>query len=272
MRRPFAEIARIGPDLAAALARAMVAGATLLAAASSLAAEPDRMKACFSDWPPYAYLRDDAPAGLSVRVIGEAARRSRLQATFTPLPWARCLSAVELGDFDVALDGLPRAPLLNGETPHLVVVAAILVRGDIGKPIDGPGSLNGLTFGHPIGWAIIPPLQAMLDSRSITLVRPATREQVVAMMKLGRADFAYDAYAEFQRIAREAGLAVVSVPGTVAATRMYPLVSPGRPMLLERLDAALAGMAADGTLDRLFVEEVGISRSDLLAAGQAATN
>ena len=268
MRPPFATIA----PTRLRQAGAVLASIVLFAAPSGLAAESDRLKTCFTEWPPYAYVKDDVPAGLSVRVITEAARRSGLQASFAALPWARCLSAVEQGSFDVALDGSPRPTLIYGTTSHPVVVTGILVRSSIGRAIAGLDGLSGLVFGHPVGWTITPPLQALIDSGAITLARPVARDQVVAMMKARRVDFAYDAYGVFQRLARDAGFEVTPVPGTVTVSRLYPLVTRGRPALRDRLEQALAGMAADGTLDRLYQDEIGVPRHELLEAGQAATD
>lgn len=268
MRYSVAKVGSIRPGRLAAA----IGSVALFAATCCLAAEPDRLAACFAEWPPYAYTGDGGPAGLSVQVIGEAARRAGLRASFTPLPWKRCLRAVEQGEIDVALDGLPRDSLINGTTPHPVLVSAALVRGDLAKRVTGAADLSGLVLGHPIGWAVSPPLQAMIDAGSISVARPVTRDQVVAMMKAGRVDFALDAYGEFQRLAREAGIEVEPVAGTVTVTQMYPLVSPGRPELRDRLDAALARMVSDGTMDRLFVETLGMSRSELLAAGHGATD
>jgi len=73
---------------------------SLLLSASSFAAGTINICSDKNLWYPFTFVEDRKSTGLHVDIITEALTNLGYEINFQPLPWKRCLSASEDGDFD----------------------------------------------------------------------------------------------------------------------------------------------------------------------------
>lgn len=68
-------------------------------------AQKQHLTACFSDWYPYSYIKDDKATGLSIEIYSAAIKRAGLEIVYEHRPWKRCRIEVSNGIVDAAVDG-----------------------------------------------------------------------------------------------------------------------------------------------------------------------
>jgi polar amino acid transport system substrate-binding protein len=225
-------------------------------------AEP--LSACFVAWPPYEATVEGKPAGLSIEVMTEAARRAGYQIQFTERPWQRCLADVAEGGTDLFLDGSDYPAYLRGHNPTAAFVNAFFVRAD--DPLqryDGLAALEGRSIGlvrtykYPVEIRSRPGLQVNLA--------PETDAQQAAMLAAGRFDLLLGDLINIRALATEQHLAIRSLSPAYNATPLYPHFNQGEALPMHRIDEAIGSMLADGTIDRIYRNRIGIGFADLMA-------
>ncbi|HLZ65602.1 MAG TPA: transporter substrate-binding domain-containing protein [Aliidongia sp.] len=225
-------------------------------------AEP--LEACFVTWPPYEQTIDGKPAGLTVDIMAEAARRAGYQIRFTERPWRRCLADVADGAADLFLDGSDHPEYLRGRNPTAAFVNAFFVRTD--DPLrryDGVAALEGRSIGlvrtytYPAEIRDLPGLQRNLA--------PETDEQQATMLAAGRFDLLLGDLVNIRALAAADHLAIRSLSPAFSVTPLYPHFGQGAALPMHRIDEALGAMQADGTIDRIYRARIGTGLGDLLA-------
>jgi len=63
------------------------------------------IKACFTEWFPYSYVKDGQPTGLSIEIYNEVMKKSGMEITYEMKPWKRCMSEFSDGEYDAIVDG-----------------------------------------------------------------------------------------------------------------------------------------------------------------------
>ena len=226
-------------------------------------ARADALKACFVAWPPYEETVDGKPAGLSVEIMTEAARRAGYRIEFTERPWQRCLADVADGTADLFLDGSDYPDYLKGRNPTAAFVNAFFVRAD--DPLqhyDGLDALAGRSVGlvrtykYPAPIRDHPGLQHNLA--------PETDRQQAAMLAAGRFDLLLGDLANIRALAAADHLAIRDLAPPFSVTPLYPHFGQSDAVPMRRIDAAVGAMAADGTIDWIYRAGLGIGLSELL--------
>jgi len=64
-----------------------------------------RIRACFTHWPPFSYIENGSPAGLSIEIYKTALKKANIEVEFQFQPWKRCRMQVSKGSVDAAVDG-----------------------------------------------------------------------------------------------------------------------------------------------------------------------
>ena len=227
-------------------------------------ARADALKACFVAWPPYEEMADGKPAGLTVEIVTEAARRAGYQIEFSERPWQRCLADVADGTADLFLDGSDYPDYLSGRNPTAAFVNAFFVRTD--DPLqryDGLDALAGRSVGlvrtykYPAEIRNHPGLQRNLA--------PETDRQQATMLAAGRFDLLLGDLVNIRALAAADHLAIRSLAPPFSVKPLYPHFGRSDAVPMRRIDDAVGSMAADGTLDRIYQARLGIGLSALLA-------
>lgn len=206
---------------------------------------------CFVHWPPFTI--DDgsaAPTGISVDIVGEATRRAGYTAQFTALPWKRCLGSVLDGRYDAALDSARRRGFLQGSVSFSFSANALWVRHSAADAAYlGPEQLFGRRVGVVAGYKIDPALLA--ERRILTEEAPS---DLINLRKLdaGRVDYALASLMTGNQLARQYNFNIRPLAPLLYVNRLFPAFNRDRGARQAALEAALAAMMADGSIDATY--------------------
>ena len=233
----------------------------LLALARDAATQATEVGFCFNAWPPYAYVEDGKAGGLSVEVLREASRRSGLTAVFHELPWKRCLHLVRTGELDAVIDASDRPEFLQGPATYNVYTNTFWVREDDAMQAFDLDAFKGKTVGlvsgynYPDELAIDPPYRIDYSVDDAMNLRKLTGGRVDAIVA--------DMVVTLQ-LRREQGLPIRPIAPSHSVDNLYPSFNPGRKPLQRRIDAALAEMIDDGSIDRAYGARLGVDYSEVV--------
>ena len=82
----------------------------LFFASTTAVGHENTIKACFTEWFPYSYLKDGQPTGLSIEIYDEVIKKSGMEITYEMKPWIRCMSEFSVGEYDALVDGDDSVP------------------------------------------------------------------------------------------------------------------------------------------------------------------
>lgn len=240
-----------------------------LVAAPAYAA--DAVRFCFVAWPPYTRIEGGQAHGISVEVLREAARRAGLAASFDEMPWRRCLTEVEIGNYDAAMDGARRLEFIAGRHSYVTSHYGFFVRqDDAGRGGSDPAGFAERRVSLVQGWWYP---EALTSLPGMDFERLDSEAGQLRSLAAGRQDAAYGDLVTMGAAARSLGLADAVRPLLPAhvSVSFYPLFNGGRADLAGRIDAALGAMLADGSIDGIYRAQLGRSFRDLarMAAGAA---
>lgn len=243
------------------LARAVAAAAIFCFLDGAANAAP--IDFCFTSWLPFAAIDNGKPAGISVEVLTRAAARTGFTASFTELPWARCLHETATGRFDAALDGNPeRQEYLHGRHSTTPVAIAFWVRQDaVAQTFTGYDQFAGQAIGHTLGYNYVEGAMTALKGQ---LVVAPDDEAEIAMLTAGRVDAILGDLVVIGELARRMKAPIRPLSPPAAETDYYPLFNPDRSDKMARIDRAIGEMIAAGEIDTIFRERIGISHGDIL--------
>lgn len=99
------------------------------------AARAEALKICTTDWPPFTIGQGEAVKGIHTEVVREAVKRIGAEAKIESVPWARCLSELGNGGYDVAYAASFRADraeiALYPKTPLQTLAYVVVVTNDV---------------------------------------------------------------------------------------------------------------------------------------------
>jgi polar amino acid transport system substrate-binding protein len=199
--------------------------------------------------------------GLEYDVFNEVATRLNARVEWSLMGWDTMIEAVRQGQFDVGMDGISitpeRAEVIDYSAPFISVDQFMLVRADESR-ISGPESFtpeSKLRIGAQTGTtsfytAIYDFLGA--DSEDDPRVRSFdSYGAAIAALKAGDVDMVLaDTAASTGYIGADPG-AFKTIGSAVKSDPMGFIFTPGSD-LVAPVDAALAAMQADGTLDQMI--------------------
>ncbi len=237
-----------------ALAPSMLFGATGAALAESL-------KFCFTEWKPYSATENGKPVGISIDILTEAAKRAGIDAGFQELPWKRCLADVLDGTLDVAIDGAPRDGYWHGESTHTSSYYVFFVAQS--SPLTsftGLPQFAGKSVSLIQGWWYP---DALTNAKDIKLERLFGEKNQLQALALGRQDAAFGDLITMGVTARELAAAVRPLSPMLEESRYFPHFNTSRQASGQAIDKALAAMLADGAVDRIYQQHIGVTFSGL---------
>ena len=255
------------PGLAISTIAGVLMGAAIILCAQPVRADAptrDTIRYCYNDWPPYSYLQEGEPAGVSVIVLREASRRAGYAARFVELPWKRCLRWVREGRFDAVIDAARRDDFLQGPTSYSVYTNTFWQRagGVLGGP--DPRALAGRSLGLVAGYTYGDALEAEIEETDIAVAFAKDDPDNAALLAHGRVDAIIGDFVGTRLLADRAGLDIEPVLPHHSVDRLYPSFNRDRAAMHDRVDAAVAGMIADGSVDVIYRSVAGIGFSEIL--------
>jgi polar amino acid transport system substrate-binding protein len=201
--------------------------------------------------------------GWEYDATNEIAKRLNAKVEWNLIVWAQMLAAVNKGEFDMGMDGITideeRAQQVDFSDTYLTAQQFMLVRADEARITD-PGSFLGntdLLIGAQMGtdgyWAglyMLEPDRGDEDPPSPRLRLFDTFGASVQALKVGDVDMVVmDQAAVEGYMAADPG--VFKTVGEAVSSSDFGFVFPKNSDLVGPVNAALAAMKADGTLDAL---------------------
>ncbi|MFE8032012.1 TRIC cation channel family protein [Thiohalocapsa marina] len=241
------------------------------AAVPAVLAEDRNLRVAWSDQVPYQYLdqsdKRDAPTGIDLEVMREAARRAGLTMTFRYHPFGESLDLLARGDIDAvvgAYDSAERRAFTEVSVPYRLGLDRIFAPPDL--LLEQTGSLADVVaqfrqqrlrlavvadfdWGEA-GRAAIDALRAdglVVDTDSLP--------QSISMVLGGRADaFVGDQLSGLALLSIWNAPQIAALPVVVQERGIHILFARDRlpAWKIQRFDAALQDMLDDGTVDRIL--------------------
>lgn len=224
-------------------------------------AQADTIRICNTDWAPYASLQDGEVRGISVDIYTEALRRAGDHVIFTQMPWKRCLLKVKENEFHAAADSTNRPGYLFGPTVTSIFAQNAWVQQD--NPLQSYAGLKtlenqrvGLVSGYVYPDYITKNDRIMVDYANLDEIN-------LKKLALGRMDMAISDLVNSQVIADRLGLQIRPLTPVVSVNLLYPVFGPAFEEEQKRMDRALLTMQQDGTMDRIYLDHLNISFTEL---------
>jgi len=205
-------------------------------------------------YPPFGYQDEDGKlVGFDVDVARAVAERMGLKPNFIPAKWEGILAALDVGRFDIVANQVTmtsaREKVYDFSTPYTYSGLQLLVRKDRLKDIKGPDDLAGKKVGVLLGTNHEQWLQANTPKAEIrTYEDDATRNQDLLV---GRIDAIMNDRLIVQSTTKRYGGQLVATGEPLSHEREALAIKKGNAELLAAVNAALASLAADGTLTKI---------------------
>ncbi len=211
-------------------------------------------------YPPLQFLDSDGNAvGWEYDAMAEIAARLNLTVTYENTSWDAMIPAVSEGQFDMGMTGITiredRAEVVDFSDSYMTSQMVMLVRGDEERFTDAAGFAADpdlLTAAQPGTTPFYVAVYEVLDGDEanprISLME--TFGATVQALRAGDVDMiltdgtAGNGYVE----ASDGGLKIIGEP---LGTEDFGFIFPRGSELVEPINAAIADMASDGTLDAL---------------------
>lgn len=214
-------------------------------------------------YPPLQFL-DDAgtPIGWEYDFMEEAARRLNATLTYETISWDAMIPAVSEGQYDMGMTGITiredRAEVVDFSDPYLTSQMLMIVRGDEERFTDAASFAADpelLAAAQPGTTPFYVTVYEILDGDEANprIVPFETFGAGLEALRTGDVDLALSdsTAANGYVAASNGGLKIVGEP---LGTEEFGFIFPKGSDLVEPLNAAIASMRADGTLDALSTE------------------
>ena len=227
------------------------------------ATELPPIKLCFSDFAPYSYEQNGSASGISISIMSEAARRIGRSVQFSTAPWLRCLDEVRSARADGTLDAAAGRNefIYLDEAPTQVAVAVVVSQNSWIKTLEDldrvpqerrvilRGSLLPEKTRHFLG-----------DNPK----NATTFQSIQKMLELGHADFTLVDLLTFRNLGPDTSKVLRYLRPPIETTELMPIFNTSQLELVRRLQDALRGMKEDGTIDKIYQSEIGLTYTEIL--------
>lgn len=242
---------------------ALLALLGILVMQGPLRAGDPEVRYCFNDWPPYAQMAGKNAEGISVDILREATVRAGMAARFLELPWNRCLDMVRSGEMDAVIDAAKRPEYLQGPNSFSYYTNTVWVRDDFPADSLDFGAFQEKTIGLINGYKYPDSLWSELRSAGMIIVYSVDDGANIRKLAFARVDAIIGDFVGTLTFAKENDLKLKPLSPTHSADRLFPSFNRNKGELHSRIDAALAAMIADGSIDRVYRRHLGMSLGEI---------
>jgi polar amino acid transport system substrate-binding protein len=212
------------------------------------------------EWRPFSLASSDGQlsgAGIEIARAAFAGIDVRVKISEAE-PWARALDSLETGRIDLIVSAYwaaERAERFLFTDAYADDPIAVFMKAAAPFPVNGIGDLAGRSGMAPLGSNYGDEITAFLRNDAKVSFN-TSKEGMFRQLLTPRIDYAIMAQRNGERIVTRLGIAgaIVAAPKPLAVNKVYMMMSRKSPCAtrLPELNAALAALAADGTIDRLI--------------------
>jgi len=213
-----------------------------------------------ADWSPFTLVgRDGQLSGAGIEIARDAFASLHIETKLGDAePWARALASLESGRTDLIVSAYwtaERTERFLYTIPYAEDRITVFMKASAPFAMNGLGDLEGRTGVAPFGANFGDEITAFLQ-RDPHISFNNSKQGMFRQVLTPRVDYALLALRNGERILAQMGLTgtIVPAPQPLAVNKVYMLMSRNSPCAarLPALNAALAALAADGTIDRLI--------------------
>ena len=210
-------------------------------------------------YPPLQFMKDGEAVGWEYDAMAEIAKRLNLTVDYQTTSWDAMIPAVAEGQYDLGMTGITiredRAEVVDFSAPYMTSEMVMLVRGDEDRFADAAGFAADpdlLMAAQPGTTPFYVGVYDVLDGDEANprIVRFETFGAGVQALKTGDVDLALSdsTAAEGYVASSNGGLKIIGEP---LGTEDFGFIFPKGSDLVAPINAAIAAMKADGTIDAL---------------------
>lgn len=216
------------------------------------------IKFCFEYWRPFSYLDDTGtPAGIQIDITSEALARAGFTASFEQLPYLRCMAQVEAGQYDAMLLTSDEKTLVGSTEYSVLWQIGVIVHDAYPEAVfESLDDFSGRIIGVVDGYEYPEAIEAFEGWEREFAIDAETNVRKVAGQRI---DLTIDDVPWARWYANDNGLTVKVLDPLVAGYPQYAMWNERRDTLRALHDDALAAVLADGTVDRIYLDALGVT-------------
>jgi polar amino acid transport system substrate-binding protein len=246
----------------AALVGGLLTLAGLVGCGPSEGRADDSLRACFEIWPPYQNLDDwGTPQGVVLDLTQRVLRTLGRSATYSALPYERCVAMVRGGEMDMVVSSGGEPGLVTADVHKVVwVIGLFMSREQAPLRLSALSELGDLTVGYAQQFQLPAELRGSPYLRFETAPDDRLNFRKLAG---GRIDaVATDVPWAFGLSAWDR-IGAVYVPPALAVVPQPDAFRPGLEDLRDAYSSALGTMRETGEVDSLYEDALGRSLSEI---------
>ena len=236
--------------------------ALALALSMTAVAMADTLVMCTNaSFPPYEFVEGDDFAGIDVEIFRALCEKLGYEPQIDDMEFSACIPAVQSGKADVALGAITvteeRAQLINFSDSYASGVQVIIVREDSEITSLDDLYVEGKNWQIGVQTATTGDIYALddFDGKTGTVLEYQTGNEAAMALAAGKIDCVIiDSDPAKNYVAANEGLKILE---TAYTTEDYAIVvAKEKTELLDAINAALAEMKADGTIDAIVAKYI----------------
>ncbi|MBW3696882.1 transporter substrate-binding domain-containing protein [Vibrio sp. T187] len=230
----------------------------------------EALKACFTRWEPYSYAdTNNIAQGFSIDIYKEALKRAGLTATFTEMPWERCLRNLEQGVNDIAVDGNEsiKNSIVSQLKPIPWVLAIWTNQPSNDKTFTHYSQLEGEVVGHVRGFAYP---KEFTDNPRIKFHAVIDDTQGLRMLHHKRYDYYFGDLVNNQYLRKKYDYSVSPMLPPAKIEYLDLTFHQSLPEEQKRYEIALKSLFEDGTVQAAYKRYLGVEFEQFISNNELA--
>jgi len=217
------------------------------------------IKACFTEWYPYSYVKDNQPTGLSIDIYSAIIKRAGLTISYEMKPWARCKLEFFRGKFNALVDGnkdIPNSLNVKQGPISWVLLFWVHEKSPYQKYL-GYSQFDNRNIGYVRGYTYP---KEFLDYRRFYHKVDVTNDlKGLEILDKGRFDAFLGDLLNNNQLVKDKNLNVRALAPVVEHSYLTLSFSESLPDHHDKFEMALNQMYQDGSIDFFYKKHLGIT-------------
>jgi ABC-type amino acid transport substrate-binding protein len=222
------------------------------------------IKACFTQWYPYSYIKNNQPVGLSIDIYNAVIKRAGLTISYENKPWARCKLEFSLGKFNALVDGSDLIPnSFNAKQRPIPWAKVFWVRKEshFHKYLDY-SQFDKKVVGYVRGYDYPKEFIEYQGFRNIVSVKNDLNG--LEMLQKGRFDVFYGDFVNNKYLIIDNNLSIRALTPISELSYLTLSFSEQLSIQHEKFETALNKMYQDGSIDLYYMKYFGVTYKEFI--------
>ena len=235
----------------------------MLISTVALGDEPS-IKACFTQWYPYSYMKGTQPTGLSIDIYSEAIKRAGLTVSYSQRPWKRCVLEFSEGKYNAVVDGDSHIPnSLNTKRSPIPWVLLFWVREKSPfQKYTGYSQFDNHRIGYVRGYTYP---KDFLKYQGFKIKKDVTNDlQGLKMLNKGRFDAFFGDLVNNHQLVKDNNLKIRAIEPAIDINFLTLSFSDKLPEQHKKFEKVLNKMYQDGSLDIFYKKHFDLTYEEFI--------